>query len=54
MFDYEFHFIMKKDFAETAENVNEVNEALSGNEESENDSNATEIDDEDYEAVSGE
>ncbi len=54
MYDDEFHFIMKKDFASTAENVNEVNEALSGNEESENDSDATEIDDEDYEAVSGE
>ncbi len=50
MYDEEFHFIMEKDFAATAENVNEV----SGNEESENDSDATEIDDEDYEAVSGE
>ncbi len=47
MYDDEFHFIMEKDFA-AAENVNEV----SGNEESENDSDATEIDDEDYEAVS--
>ncbi len=36
------------------ENVNEVSEALSENEDSENDSDATEIDDEDYEAVSGE
>ena len=50
MYDDEFHFIMEKDFASTAENVNEVSE----NEDSENDSDATEIDDEDYEAVSGE
>ena len=43
MYDDEFHFIMKKNFAVTAENVNEVSE----NEESENDSD-------DYEAASGE
>ncbi|KAH9387804.1 hypothetical protein TYRP_009001 [Tyrophagus putrescentiae] len=48
MYDYEFYLIMEKDFGATAENVNEV----SGNEESKNDSDATEIDDEDYEAVS--
>ena len=54
MYDDEFHFIMEKYFAATAKNVNEGNEALSKNEESENDSDATEIDDEDYEAVSGE
>ncbi|XP_017463405.1 PREDICTED: zinc finger protein 235-like, partial [Rhagoletis zephyria] len=53
MYDDEFHFIMEKYFAATAKNVNEGNEALSKNEESENDSDATEIDDEDYEAVSG-
>ncbi len=54
MFEDAFYLIMKNEFAATAENVNEVNEALSENEESETDSDATEIDDEDYEAVSGE
>ena len=53
MYDDEFHLIMENDFAATAENVNEVSEALSVNEESETDSDATEIDDENYEAVSG-
>ncbi|KAH9403489.1 hypothetical protein TYRP_015383 [Tyrophagus putrescentiae] len=52
MYDDEFHLIMENDFAATAENVNEVSEALSVNEESETDSDATEIDDENYEAVS--
>ncbi len=45
---------MKKNFAATAENVNEVNEELSENEESETDFDATETENEDYEAVSGE
>ena len=54
MYDDEFHFIMENNFGATAENVSEVNEAWSGNENSEIDSDATEIDDEDYEAVSGE
>ena len=54
MYDDEYRWFIEKNFAATAENVNEVNEALSENEESETDSDATEIDDEDYEAVSGE
>ncbi len=54
MYSDEYRWFMEKNFAATAENVNEVNEALSENEESETDSDATEIDDEDYEAVSGE
>ncbi len=54
MYDDEFHLIMEKDFAAIAENVNKVNEELSENEDSETDFDATETDDEDYEAVSGE
>ncbi|KAH9387816.1 hypothetical protein TYRP_009013 [Tyrophagus putrescentiae] len=50
MYDDAYHFILEKDFAATAENVSEVSEALSENEESETNSDATEIDDEDYEA----
>ena len=54
MYDDEYRWFIEKNFAATAENVNEVNEALSENEELETDSDATETDDEDYEAVSGE
>ena len=54
MYDDEYRWFMEKNFAATADNVIEVNEALSVNEESETDSDDTEIDDEDYEAVNGE
>ncbi len=53
MYDDEYRWFMEKNFAATADNVIEVNEALSVNEESETDSDDTEID-EDYEAVNGE
>ncbi len=53
MYDDEYRWFMEKNFP-SPKNVNEMNETLSENEESETDSDATEIDDEDYEAVSGE
>ena len=53
MFDDEFHLIMEQDFS-AAKNANETSEAVRLNEEHETDSDATEIDDEDYGAVSGE
>ncbi len=52
MFDDEFHAIMEQDFsAET--NANETSEAMRVEEEHETDSDATEIDEDDHSAVSG-
>ena len=52
MFDDEFYAIMERDFsAET--NANEASEAVSSSEELDTDSDATEIDENDHSAVSG-
>ncbi|XP_017462470.1 PREDICTED: zinc finger protein 70-like [Rhagoletis zephyria] len=51
MFDDEFHAIMERDFS-AEKNANEASEAVRVNEEHETDLDATEIEDDDYSAVS--
>ncbi len=53
MFDDEFHAIMERDFS-AEKNANETSEAVRVNEEHETDSDATEIEDDGYSAVTGE